>query len=82
MQSKEMLERENQELWRELAEMEAQRDAAETHAVFASRQAAVVQYKLNKTKEKTAGKLARFPTSSWVVTSQQGHNEAKKYEDS
>ncbi|KAK0231462.1 hypothetical protein IW262DRAFT_1292345 [Armillaria fumosa] len=77
-----MLEKENQDLRRQLAETEVQRDAAETHAVFASRQAAVAQYKLNKTKEKTTGKSTRFPTSSRVVTSQQGRDEAKKYEDS
>lgn len=81
-QSKEMLEKENQDLRRRLAETEVQRDAAETHAVFASRQAAVAQYKLNKTKEKTTGKSIRFPTSSRVVTSQQGRDEAKKYEES
>ncbi|KAK0222228.1 hypothetical protein IW262DRAFT_1460528 [Armillaria fumosa] len=79
IRSKAVLERENKELRCELGQVKAQHDAAETHAVFASRQAAVAQYKLNKSKEKAAYKSMRFPTSSWLVTLEKGHSEAKEY---
>ncbi|KAK0228998.1 hypothetical protein IW262DRAFT_1536005 [Armillaria fumosa] len=81
IRSKAVLERENKELRCELGQVKAQRDAAETHAVFASRQAAIAQYKLNKSKEKAAYKSMCFPTSSRLVTSEKGRSEAKEYEE-
>jgi len=55
----------------------AQRDAAETHAIQAIREASIWKFKFNKKKEKKTS-TRRLHTSSRVVTNEQGLLEAQE----
>jgi phage gp16-like protein len=66
-------------LRRQLENSNAQRDAAEVHAVMAQREAAVWKFRLNQKKEKAAEpSRRRLHTSSRVVTNDQGLAEARE----
>jgi hypothetical protein len=71
----EMLLKENQALRLHIASVQYQCDAAQTHAIFAQRQCAVLQHQLNsKAKKKTT---RRIHTKARVVTSEAGRAEAE-----
>ena len=64
-----------QRLKRELRLVESERDSARVHAVFADRQAAILQYRLNKKQTKINQTSRRIHTKSRVVTNDVGLEE-------
>jgi hypothetical protein len=67
-----------QVLQKELEHTRAQRDAAETHAVYAQREAAVWKHKFNKKKDKIKDPSRRIHTSSRITTNEQGLKEVEE----
>ena len=62
-------------LKRELRLVESERDSARVHAVFADRQAAIFQYRLNRKQAKLNQGSRRIHTKSRVVTNDLGLEE-------
>ena len=65
-------------LQKELEHTRAQQDAAETHAVYAQREAAVWNHKFNKKKDKIKDPSRRIHTSSRITTNEQGLKEVEE----
>jgi hypothetical protein len=63
-------------LQEKLARVQAERDAAETHAIFAQREAAVYKYCLEKRMTKQSQQTRRLHTQSRIVTSAEGRTQA------
>ena len=69
-------------LQRELAYSEAQRNAAEMHAVFAQCESAVWKYQFNQKKEKASGGHSRrIHTKARIVTNDEGKEEARREQE-
>lgn len=70
------LNTENKRLAEQVAFLTAQRDAAETHAIFAMRETAVLRHQLDNRNAKKSQKSRRIHTKARVVTAEEGRAAA------